>query len=118
MAKTFTAVTAACAFCIATVATTPARAMDPWTAALWLVSGVYIGSVYGMPYAYAGGAYRAGPYGYPPPAYGYPPPHGYAAQSAYAGPPAPAPRVDKDAPPCMPATMMIDGVQRQVRICY
>jgi hypothetical protein len=124
MTKSLTTLAAVCALCAGMLAPTPARAMDPWTAALWLVSGVYIGSVYGLPYAYGSGAYRGSPYGYAP--YGYTP-HGYVAPAAYAAPtaygappPAPAPvqRVVKGAEPCVPATMMIDGIERQVRICY
>jgi hypothetical protein len=115
MRKTFTALAAAGVICLATVAaTTPARAIDPWTAAVFLIGGIYVGSTYGMPYAYNTAYYRAGPYGYGP--YG-PQPYAYA-------PPPPPPvayqgYVDKGPTErCQQATMMVDGATRQVRICY
>ena len=121
MSKTFAARSVVCALLIATTFPAPARAMDPWTAALFWIGGIYVGSLYGMPYAYGGGAYRAAPYAMPP-AYGYPPPYAYPAPAAYAPPPPPPPsyegRSDKSPDRCMPATMLIDGAERQVRICY
>jgi hypothetical protein len=121
MSKTFAAKSVVCALLIATAFPVPARAMDPWTAALFWIGGIYVGSLYGMPYAYGGGAYRGAPYAMPP-AYGYPPPYAYPAPAAYAPPPPPPPgyegRNDKSPDRCMPATMLIDGAERQVRICY
>lgn len=123
MAKAFSAKAVVVALLMAMGSATPARAMDPWTAALFWIGGIYVGSLYGMPYAYGGGAYRVAPYAAPP--YGYPPAYGYPAPGpvAYAPPPPPPGpgyevRSDKSPDRCMPATMMIDGAERQVRICY
>jgi hypothetical protein len=119
MAKTFRAAAAACTIGVVLLAATPARAFDPWTAALFWIGGAYVGSLYGMPYPYAG-MYRQ-PYAYMPPAYGYPPAYAGPAPASYAAPPPPRAndaRDPKSPDRCMPATMMIDGAQREVRLCY
>jgi hypothetical protein len=112
MTKRFTALATAGAICLATVATTtPARALDPWTATVLVIGGIYIGSTYGMPYAYNTAYYRAGPYSYAaPPPYAYAPPAPPVVPHNY-GDKSPSER-------CQPATMMVEGAQRQVRICY
>src|SRR5262245_59137046 len=90
MAKTFSVKALVVAALMTFASAVPARAMDPWTAALFWIGGIYVGSLYGMPYAYGGGAYRVAPYAVP---YGYPPAYGYPAPGpvAYAPPPPPPP---------------------------
>jgi hypothetical protein len=102
MTRTLTTLTAAGALVAATlVTTTPARAMDPWTAAAWFVGGAVVAGLFWAPYAYAR------PYGYA--AYGYAGPYGYG----YAGPYAYA-----STGSCYPAQVYTAGVYRTVRICY
>jgi hypothetical protein len=51
MTRTLTTLTAAGALCVATLAATPARAMDPWTAAAWFAGGVLVAGLFWAPYA-------------------------------------------------------------------
>jgi hypothetical protein len=103
MTRTLTTLTAAGALVAATlVTTTPARAMDPWTAAAWFVGGAVVAGLFWAPWAY--GATR--PYGYA--AYGYAGPYGYyGAPYAYAS-----------TRGCYPAQVLQGGVYRTVRVCY
>jgi hypothetical protein len=73
MTRTLTTLTAAGALVAATLVTTPARAMDPWTAAAWFVGGLFVAGLFWAPYARAARPYGyAGAYGYAPgSAYGY-----------------------------------------------
>ena len=50
MTRTLTTLTAAGALVAATlVSTTPARAMDPWTAAAWFVGGAVVAGLFWAP---------------------------------------------------------------------
>ena len=67
MTRTLTTLTAAGALVAATLVTTPARAMDPWTAAAWFVGGLFVAGLFWAPYARAARPYGyAGAYGYAP----------------------------------------------------
>jgi hypothetical protein len=109
MTRTLTTFTAAGALVAATlVTTTPARAMDPWTAAAWFAGGAIVAGLFWAPWAY--GATR--PYGYA--AYGYAP--GY---SAYGYAPGYAPvGYAATARSCYPAQIWQGGIPRTVRVCY
>jgi hypothetical protein len=95
MTRTLTTLTAAGALVAATlVTTTPARAMDPWTAAAWFVGGALVAGLFWAPYVYGR------PLGYA--AYGYAP-YGYGAYG-YAG-------------GCYPAQIWRAGAYRIVQVC-
>jgi hypothetical protein len=102
MTRTLTTLTAAGALVAATLVTaTPARAMDPWTAAAWFVGGAVVAGLFWAPWV------QARPLGY---AYGYAPgygAYGYAQPVGYAS-----------APSCYPAQIWQGGFPRTVRICY
>jgi hypothetical protein len=102
MTRTLTTLTAAGALVAATlVTTTPARAMDPWTAAAWFVGGAVVAGLFWAPWVQARPlGYSA--YGYAPGygAYGYAQPVGYASRS------------------CYPAQIWQGGFPRTVSICY
>ena len=104
MTRTLTTLTAAGALVAATlVTTTPARAMDPWTAAAWFVGGAVVAGLFWAPWV------QARPLGYA--RYGYAPgygAYGYGSQARRL-------RVDGS---CYPAQVWQGGVPRTVRICY
>jgi hypothetical protein len=80
MTRTLTTLTAAGALVAATLVTTPARAMDPWTAAAWFVGGLFVAGLFWAPYARAARPYGYAAYGYAPGySYGYAPGYTYAA---------------------------------------
>jgi hypothetical protein len=85
MTRTFTTLTAAGALVAATLVTTPARAMDPWTAAAWFVGGLFVAGLFWAPYARAARPYGyAGAYGYAPGySYGYSPGYSYGYSPGY-----------------------------------
>ena len=85
MTRTLTTLTAAGALVAATLVTTPARAMDPWTAAAWFVGGLFVAGLFWAPYARAARPYGyAGAYGYAPGySYGYSPGYSYGTGYAY-----------------------------------
>lgn len=84
MTRTLTTLTAAGALVAATIVTpTPARAMDPWTAAAWFVGGALVAGLLWAPYAY-GRPLGYAAYGYAPGySYGYAPGYSYGYSPGY-----------------------------------
>jgi hypothetical protein len=107
MTRTLTTLTAAGALVAATlVTTTPARAMDPWTAAAWFAGGAIVAGLFWAPWV------QARPLGYS--AYGYAPgysAYGYAPGYASVG-------YATTARSCYPAQIWQGGFPRTVRVCY
>jgi hypothetical protein len=122
MTRTLTTLTAAGALVAATLVTTPARAMDPWTAAAWFVGGLFVAGLFWAPYARAARPYGYAAYGYAPGySYGYAPgySYGYSPQYAYGATAGMERRQARRAAArnCYYDTVFEGGRGRNVRVC-